>query len=182
IAIAEREGSSYDDITFSLWRMLAYCSANKTPPENAYEEVIANAHGRISRTGMIGSEELALKLENGRCPALDANRLVAVAYAWLEATPSNPKAHAVWRTRYNLARVEAAMGDFAAAARLADKAWKDSHYNNGVGILAFQVNASLGNWQECQKIFQRLENARGGNLKLNRALDAFERALREQGL
>lgn len=181
IAIAERNGSSYDAITFSLWRMLAYCSANKTPPENAYAELIANAHGRISRTGMTGWEELALKLENGRCPALDAKRLAEVAYAWLEATPSNPKSHAVWRTRYNLARVEAAMGNFAAAARLADKAWQDSDYNNGVGILAFQVNASLGNWKECQKILQRLENARGGNLKLNRALDAFERALQEQG-
>lgn len=181
IEVADRNSPPREDMTIALWRMLAYCAANTAPGEPLYTALEAQARGRIHRNTMVAWEELTQRLENGRCPALDASRIAQLGEFWLQRTTSPPRSHEAWRTRYNLARLYAAQSRFEVAARLGEQAWRDSDYNNGVGVFVFQVNASLERWDVCEAVYLRLERSRGGNLKLNRALDAFRAALVEHG-
>jgi hypothetical protein len=177
ISIGERYSPSTERITATIWRFLAYCATKSTPPASLYAEFESNAHGAISNFAMLGWEQLAGRIEHG-CPELDLARLAQYGQVWLAQDPETPRLQNQWRTRYNLARIQAASGDLVTAEATDHQAWKDSAYNNGVGVLLFQLNASLGRPEVCRKILMRLEKAaHGGDYRLNKAVMAFRAAL-----
>ena len=54
-------------------------------------------------------------------------------------------------------------------------AWKDSGYNNGVGVLAFQLHASNGDKPGARRVLERLRaTADPGDLALAGALAQFQ--------
>lgn len=166
--------------TSTLWRFLAYCES-ATPdalPPTLYGELDARASSRITSYGMVAWGLLADRLARG-CGTIDRARIVASGKRWLEASTQPRTEQTMWRTRYNIARILADDGDLAAARQLADEAWHDSGKNNGIGVLLFQLNASLGDAEGCRIVLDELrKSAGGGNFRLDAAIRTFEQAMR----
>lgn len=179
IDAGERNSPASMAMTTSLWRAVAYCGTGNLPTDAVYAELEARAHGRIERFAMNAWELLASRIESGSCPGIDVARLTDMADVWLRDPRLAATSQQVWRTRYYLARLLAHQSKFEEAVENADIAWKDSAYNDGIGVFLFQVNASLGNRARCAEIYQRLARARGGDVRLNRAIDTFGEALRD---
>lgn len=163
--------------TATLWRFLAYCSANTAPPAALYDQLANRAHGRIS----IPTERamgLLADFAEAKCPRLDTQRLVRILRGWFNATPTSARSQLLWQSRASLARIVASGGNLEEARGIAHHAWVDSGYNSDVGILLFQLNGSLGDVAACQKILARLERDKGhGDLQLDRAVTSFHKAL-----
>lgn len=177
IAIGERYAAPSEALTATLWRFIAYCEVSAIPPQALYREFAARNHGQITNYAMVGWEVLANRIESG-CPTVDRARLVTLAEAWLANSPLPDSSMNMWRTRYNLARVVAVGGNLQKAADMAYRAWVDGDYNNGIGVLVFQLNASLGHLAVCREVLSHLERATGGaNLRLNKAVATFKQAL-----
>lgn len=177
IDMGERYGPKRELITATIWRFLAYCETNHIPPDSLYTQFDERAHGKISNFSMLGWELLAGRIERG-CPGIRFNRLASAGQHWLDQDPSPMTWQNQWRTRYNLARIEAAGNQLTLAESTAYKAWKDSSFNNGIGVFLFQLNASLGRPEECQKILEKLElAAHGDDYRLNDAVSRFRAAL-----
>lgn len=178
IDAAERVGSPRERMTTALWRVLADCSGGRAPPPQRYDALAERAHGQIETYAMVAWEQLATRAEAGRCPGIDLARLTRIGQAWLAQNPLPATAMQTWRTRYYLARLLAAQGELPDAARMAERAWRDSDFNNGIGVFVFQVNASLGNVAMCREVMHQLSRARGGgDYPLDRAIDTFQHAL-----
>jgi hypothetical protein len=100
----------------------------------------------------------------------------------LAHTSQPATAHEVWRVRYNLARLLASTGDLGAAAALAQQAWADSSWNKGVGVLVFQLHASLGDMAACRATLEHMRAHAGpDDLALNEAMEQFEAFLADPG-
>lgn len=177
IAIGERNSVPAEQMTATIWRFLAYCETGRAAPASLYEEFEARSHGAITNFAMIGWDSLAGRIERG-CPGMDLKRLTTAAAVWLERAPLPASSQNIWRTRYNLARIIAINGDLIDAAKVNRQAWIDSSYNNGIGVLQFQLSATLGDVATCREVFAHLERGSGGDdYRLNRAVATFREAL-----
>ncbi|MDF4001967.1 hypothetical protein P3W33_00960 [Luteibacter sp. PPL552] len=173
--LAERFGAANEAMTSSLWRMIVYCTAGKPIPEPIYAQFEQRIRFPITQAAMRYWEQLA-QLSEGGCP--DPRRVAQAGRRWIDHDSSPPTAQVKWRSRYNLARMEAAGGDLVQAVEDADRAWRDSDHNNGIGILLFQLNASLGRRNACEAVLRELRKSRGsGNADLDQAVDLFTKAL-----
>lgn len=177
IAVAERNQHPRQAMTSTLWKLLAYCPSPHPLPDSIYDEAASRAIGKIETFAMTAWEELAQHMERGECPNLDSDRVIAIGQDWIAQNPLPPTAMQSWRTRYYLARLLAVRSHLEEAAALGEEAWVASAHNNGIGVFLFQVNASLGREDKCREILDWLRRARGGDLKLNQAIDTFEAAL-----
>lgn len=177
IDMGERYGPERERITATIWRFLAYCETGHSPPDNLYVQFETRARGEISNFSMLGWELLAGRIERG-CPGIQFARLARAGQHWLDQDPGSEIWQNQWRTRYNLARIEAAGGGLVLAEATAAKAWKDSNFNNGIGVFLFQLNASLGHAEKCREILSKLEQAaHGDDYRLNTAVKKFKAAL-----
>jgi hypothetical protein len=177
INIAEQDVPLDQRPATTLWRFLAYCSANTPPPAALYDEFARRAHGRISIPTESAVYMLAKDAE-AKCPRLDIPRLATILRHWFDATPTSARAKELWVSRFALARILAAGGNLEEARDVAHRAWLDSGYDGVVGILLFQLNGSLGDVDACRKVLARLEGDTGhGNLQLDQAVENFRRAL-----
>ena len=158
IAIAERNGPRSELGTASARRLLAYCVTSHPIPETLYREAEMGTSGPLTQYGMVAWEILAQRVETGACAA-DKVRLARIGTTWAARGVASPMAHAAWRTRYNSARLLASAGQMDAAAALAARAYADSDYNFGVGVLAFQTCASSGPASRCAQIARRLHDS-----------------------
>lgn len=152
---AERNGPRRERMTGTIRRMLAYCMAAKTVPEALYAEAEQRNHLPLTQYGMVAFDALAQHAESGWCES-DRLRLARIGLQWSEASGMPANAHAAWRTRYNSARLLAAAGHMEQAAAVSMRAFTDSSANFGVGVLAFQTCASLGNMPACAPIARQL--------------------------
>lgn len=177
IDIAARDAPPNQLPATTLWRFLAYCSAQTPPPISLYDQLKQNAHGRIDIPTERAMGFLAGEAET-RCKGLDTPRLTAILAHWFNTTPSPPTAQLVWTSRSALARIVAASGDLKDGRSIMQRAWLDSHYNSDIGILLFQLNGSLGDLHACREVLAKLEQQAGhGDLQLDRAVVSFRRAL-----
>lgn len=175
------EGELYSDAsergTSTIWRLIAYCEANIPVPTTLYNELEQRAHGRITNFAMVGWDLLADRAARG-CDAMDAGRIAGFASGWLETSGQPDTAQPVWRTRYNAGRILATTGDVKGAETMIRRAWLDSDHNNGVGVLLFQLDASLGKLDRCREVLSQLERVAGGDDKrLNEAIRTFRDAI-----
>ncbi|UPG84808.1 hypothetical protein L2Y94_15990 [Luteibacter aegosomatis] len=175
IDLAERFGPANEGMNSTIWRIIAYCSAGKPVPEPIYEQFEQRTGFPITLNAMRYWEQLAVLAENG-CP--DAKRMAAAGRRWIGHDANPATSQFKWRSLYNLARMEAAAGNLERAATDVDTAWIDSDHNNGIGVLAFQLNASLGRRKACEDILAVLRKNRDpGNADLTQAVDLFTKAL-----
>jgi len=178
IDAGERYENSSEEGTATLWRMLAYCETGDTPvPAAIYEQLEARSHGRITSYAMVAWDLLGNSVQNG-CKGLDTLRTAHAGMHWLDHTTQPGKEQVVWRTRYNVGRILAVGGDLAGAERLVHQAWLESERNNGVGVLLFQLSATLGNVDACEQVLDSLGRAYGrGDRNLDQAVEAFRKAM-----
>jgi protein O-mannosyl-transferase len=176
----ERYSPPAEQATSTIWRLLAYCEVNEKPaPEALYEEFAARAKGRITNYAMTGWELLTQRLAAG-CNSIDAARVATTASTWLATTPQSASEQPVWRTRYNTAHILADMNRVDDARAMTRKAWLDSDHNNGIGILLFQLDASLGDVAGCKEVLAALQKSEGGpDHRLDEAIDTFRKALQD---
>jgi hypothetical protein len=162
--------------TLDLWRILSACVAKASLAESGVmEAAIAATTPRIALTEMVSFEALAQRIEGGQCAWPSAAQAIELGQAMLAHTSQPATAHEVWRVRYNLARLLASTGDLGAAAALAQQAWADSRWNGGVGVLVFQLHASLGDLAACRATLERLRSHAGSDdLSLNKAIEQFD--------
>lgn len=179
IEAAEKNLPAREAITAPLWRLLAYCMSNAEPPQTLWEQLRTRSSAPITQYAMVAWEQVAQRVEAGRCPEVEKGPLIDLGREWLSRTTSRPTDHGVWRTRYNLARLLASIGAWDDAISQGTRAWEDSDYNNGVGVFLFQINASAGNIERCREILLILKRSHGaGDLLLDRAIDLFEAAIK----
>jgi hypothetical protein len=169
--------------TLDLWRILSACLAKASLAETmVVETATAAATPRIALTEMVSFEALAQRIEGGQCAWPSAAQAIELGRAMLAHTRQPAAAHEVWRVRYNLARLLASTGDLGAAAALAQQAWADSRWNKGVGVLVFQLHASLGDLAACRATLERLRAHAGpDDLAMNKAIAQFEAFLADPG-
>lgn len=163
----------------TLWRFLAYCEAEpyRQIPDGLYRELESRAHGRITTYSMVAWELLAARLSNG-CSDVNRKRITNAGLAWLKEAPQKESAQAMWRTRYNIARIIADNNQLADARTQVAEAWEDSDHNNGIGVLLFQLNASLGDTEGCKRVLAALEkSSTGDDALLDRAVQTFRKAV-----
>ncbi|QKK02223.1 MAG: hypothetical protein HND55_05880 [Pseudomonadota bacterium] len=167
----------------TLWRFLAYCAVDQSPPDDLYTQFESRASGKIFTYDMVAWQELSEAIEAGDCPGLDVARLVALSGRWLERTSLPDSMHQVWRTRYYRARLLAALARYERSRKEGEKAWVDSAYNRGIGVFVFQINATLENWARCAEVLRRLERSEGaGDLRFDQAVETFRNALQDKNL
>lgn len=182
IDAAERAFNRPNMLAPTYWRFLAYCAIDEPPQDSLYGELEAKSPRRIHNVDMMSWEMFAQKIEAGNCPGVDVERLATAAQHWLDKSEQPPHLINVWRSRYSLARLLATRGQLEEAESVARRTWEDSNYNRGVGIFLFQLNASLGNEEQCREILEQLEQSEGkGDLRFDRAVKRFRQAL-EAGL
>ena len=177
IDLSERYSPASERMTTALWRMIAYCEGGLSVPPSVYDEFDASTSLRISNFAMNYWEKLAQRVEQG-CPGIDIHRVAQGGKRWVEHDQGDPHLQNRWRTRYNLARFEAMAGDLVGAEADARKAWIDSDRNSGVGVLVFQLNATLGRRDACVEVLAQLKRtANPGDKDLTEAIDFFQQAL-----
>ncbi|KAF1009582.1 MAG: hypothetical protein GAK28_00222 [Luteibacter sp.] len=175
IELSERFGPANERMTATLWRIIAYCSAGQPVPESVYAEFEQRTELPITLNAMRYWEQVAASTEKG-CG--DAKRLAAAAQRWIAADHRSPRDQLIWRSRYNLARVEAVAGDLVLAEATDRQAWNDSDRNTGIGVFLFQVNATLGRKEACEAILADLRRQLNtGNADLVEAVNIFSKAL-----
>ncbi|MEZ2418679.1 hypothetical protein [Luteibacter sp. RCC_6_2] len=178
IAKGERAAPASEQATATIWRFVAYCTVNAKPaPEDMYGEFQARARGRITTYAMVGWELLAERISEG-CKTVNGPRVALIALQWLDATPQPSVDQPVWRTRYNSGRIIAESGNLAVARDVIKRAWIDSGRNNGIGVILFQLDASLNDIAGCREVLAFLSRAEGGaDRRLTLAIRTFREAL-----
>jgi hypothetical protein len=169
--------------TLDLWRVVAACVAGATlEPDPVVERLLATEHPAISMSEMAVFEALAKRIEAGECPWPTAAQAQAIGETMLAQSRQAPGQHQIWRTRYMVARLQATQGLYADAVATAEVAWRDSRWTAGVGILVFQLHASLGNLAACRATVERLRsNAGRSDLALITAIEKFDAFLADPG-
>lgn len=175
IELSERNGPASERMTATIWRLIAYRSAKLPIPEAIYAEFEQRTKSPITLNSMRYWESLTQLAEKG---GLDTQRLAKDGRNWIKNDPAPATTQTIWRSRYNLARMEATSGDIMLAEADARKAWIDSDYSNGIGVLLFQLNATLGRRDACEQVLAILKQRRDpGNADLTEAIDLFTKAL-----
>lgn len=177
IAIAERYVGPDLRPAATLWRFLAYCSAQVSAPLALYDQLAKRAEGPITVPIQQAVGHLANDAEAG-CRSLFDPKLEATLKHWLDTTLTPATSATVWQTRFFLARIVAASGRLEDAEIILERAFRDSGYDGIVGILLFQINGSLGDVQGCRAVLALLELQQGhGNHRLDKAVASFRKAL-----
>jgi hypothetical protein len=177
IGQAEQYSPKAEAATSTAWRIGAYCAAKEPVPEELYNELSARASGRITSYYMVAFELIAQQTEEG-CPGIDASRIANTTIQWADRAPQTAGEQELWRTRYNAARLLASAGHIREARDEAHRAWVDGAHNNGVGVLLFQLNGTLGDTDACREVLGYLErSAHGDNKDLAETAAAFRQAL-----
>ncbi|URX62782.1 hypothetical protein KR767_01540 [Luteibacter anthropi] len=175
IALEERFRPPSEGMNATIWRIIAYSAAKAPVPETLYEEFEQRTNLPITMNSMRYWERLAELAEMGR---LNAKRLAEAGRRWIDHDASPATSQLVWRSRYNLARMYGMSGNLVQAESQAHRAWIDSDYNTGIGVLLFQLNASLGRSDACEAILDRLRlRANTGDADLVEAIKVFSKAL-----
>jgi hypothetical protein len=173
----ERYAHPSERSTATLWRIMAYCEAGSAVPDSIYTELEGRNRGRLTNFAMTAWELLANRTVDG-CTSLDTMRVAHDGLAWLEQSGQPAGVQLVWRTRYNIGRMIATTGDLAGAEAEVHRAWTDSGRNNGIGVMLFQLNASLGRIEVCKEVLASLErSSHGDDYALNRAVRSFTEAM-----
>lgn len=175
------EGERYSDpselATSTIWRLLAYCEAEQPLPDSLYNEFDQRAKGRITNFSMVGWDLLADRINRG-CPGMDTMRIAKAGLSWVDDSGQPSGVQPVWRTRYDIGQMIAATGDLRTAEAVVRRAWIDSDHNNGIGVLLFQLSASLDDISTCREVLTSLEHAANGDdQNLNTAVEAFRSAM-----
>jgi hypothetical protein len=124
---------------------------------------------------MVSFEALAMRIEGAQCNWPSAAQAIVIGQAMLAHTRQSSTEHEVWRVRYFTARLLASTGDLDAAASLAERAWADSAWNAGVGILVFQLHASREDTVACRRTLDQLKATVGaGDRRGQEAIASFE--------
>ncbi len=164
-----------DALAPAAWRVLAHCMSNASVPADLVDRIGVADPGRISLPAMKAIELVSTRAEAGECRGLDRGQLAAAFSSVLERSAAAPTDHGAWRTRYHRARLLAAESRWPEAIEAAERAWQDSGYNNGVGVLVFQLHASVGDKQGCRRVLEQLRaTADPGDLALTDALAQFQ--------
>ncbi|MEX1828658.1 hypothetical protein [Luteibacter sp. CQ10] len=177
IALAEKLGPSREGMTATLWRFIAYCDGGHPIPEALYAEFEQRNTLPITLDGMRYWEELAARAEK-KCGGMDTRRLAEAGRHWIEHDSALPTEQTRWRSMFNLSRMDAISGNLWLAEADARRAWIDSDHNNGIGVLLFQLNATLGRREACEAVLAELRRRSDpGNADLTEAIAIFSKAL-----
>lgn len=162
-----------------LWRVLAYCTAGQPTPATVLASLADGEARRVTPYTMRALETLATQAEGGNCKPLPGVVVPDAASAWLQRAPQSTRSAAIWKSRYAIARLYASVGDLPHAEAAAVRAFDDSGHAFPVGVLAFQLAASLGDRARCEKIYTALSRVpSSGDPREAQALESFGRFLR----
>lgn len=92
-------------------------------------------------------------------PCKADERLARLGTRWVVSAGVPDQAHPAWQIRYNSARL-LGMTD---AATLAERAFRDSGNNFGVGVLALPTCASAHRVSQCKEIASRMQDSVDAN-------------------
>ena len=154
--IAMRTSSPNEKRTVQLWRILAYCYAQKPVPATELQTLQGIPADRITIDASTALAYVSAASEVNNCPDLDRKALGMLVSNWAINTIQPPSSPWVWKAHLASARLLASSGDLAAGFKQANWAFIDSGYNFDAGILALQLANSLENRRHVDEIMTRL--------------------------
>jgi hypothetical protein len=139
----------------ALWRVMAYCAAGRAVPTAAVERLAALDAPRISPFTAWALQHVVPPIEAGRCAAEHRLAIAAALERWLATTVQPGHRPMVWQTRTLRARLLAAADRLRDAQREVLTAYAASG-DFEVGVLAFQISASLEDAATCRQLVEAL--------------------------
>lgn len=176
IDLMEPHVSPKDAMMPLLRRILAYCHTNQTVPAKVFARLERAAHGAVSNYTVQIWPAVANRIESGKCPAVDANRLADIGKAWLAQAPGAAGQNARL-ARFSLSLLLASQSRFVEAEAEAQRAWKDSGHFARFGVFLYQLEGTLENTRAQEEILLELERQSGkGDGYVDQAVAAFRKA------
>lgn len=129
--------------TARLWALLAHCVAGSDPPQSDANWGIRNGR-RLTLDDVNATSMLVPLVERGDCPPIDARALATRLEEMLAASPQADGELPHWRVRYYRARLLAQQSRWDEARTEARRAWHGSGDDASVGVLVFQLAATVG--------------------------------------
>lgn len=139
-----------------LWLAMAQCRSRHQPQPGLVDELRGESFGRITSTEARAISQLADDLQNGSCKAPVSLEIAKVIETWLAATPQLIGDHRVWQAHHDAARMFGSGGNLRKAQTHALLAFENSGWQAPVGVLAFQLSASLNDTERCKEIYAKL--------------------------
>lgn len=172
---AEQLAGPLERAPTALWRVIAHCEAGQPVDRSLVAGLAAAFRPKPITTGLLQSAiMLAELIEAGRCAGVDATTGHAMFARWVAELEEEPGSHPAWRLRYLTARLAAASSNWDAAKALGQRAWQDSGWNPGIGVLVVQVANSMGDDAAARVAVDRLEStAPDWDLQLRDAIAQF---------
>lgn len=166
--IALEKSNSSEKRGIQLWRILAYCYAQKPVPGNELEALYSIPADRITLATSTVLNYVSIAAEANACPGLDRRKLGLLVNEWATNTIQFPGSPLVWKTHLASARLLASSGDLKSGYTQAAWAFKDSGYNFDAGLLAYQLANSLEDDKAAQAIMARLNGNKDRYTKLQK--------------
>lgn len=130
-------------VATGLWRLHLDCLAGEPLDPERLRGIRDSLPREVGPFPLTAALRLAETVESGACPEGYAAAVERLLLDWVDRLAETPTAQAAWRFRMHAARLAASRGDFAVAIPLAMRAWEDSGWNHGVGVLAVQLANSV---------------------------------------
>lgn len=163
-----------DRATTNLWRLQIACASGKPTRDEIWSETERLLPARPGPFALKAAIGLAERVEAGDCADGMNQRLRDLYRRWVERLDLPPTAHAAWRLRFLIARLAASDEDWQEAVDLATRAWEDSGWNSGVGVLVVQLAHTIGDARFAVEALDRLAaTAPRWDLKLAEAIEQF---------
>jgi hypothetical protein len=157
IDMAERLAGPLERGSSALWRLVAHCETGRSVDPALLDAAAGALQPKPTTYGLRAAIVLVERIESGKCPGLDAAAGYALFARWVDKLAVAPRSHAAWRIRYATARLAAASGQWSAARELSQRAWEDSGWNAGVGVLVIQIANSTHDRTGAEAAIARLE-------------------------
>ncbi len=154
---AGRGLGAHERHTSLLLSLLAHCYAGTEVPTTLLDDLRAHAPRELSSFGLQASIVTADAIYQGRSDAATADATIAALGPWLDALRANPRGRGSWRFRYEYGRMLATRGAYAAALDLIEPAWRESGWQVGMGVVAFQIAVGTENRARAEAVYARLE-------------------------
>ena len=165
---------SHERPTVVLWSLVAHCYARTAVPQPLLDELHGHAPDNLSSFGVQAVITAADAIYQQVCDDATADATIAALRPWLAAMQANPDGRGSWRFRYEYGRMLATRGAYREALDLIEPAWRQSGWQVGIGVVAFQIAVATEDLSRVEPVFARLsETAPAWDYQLQEALVRF---------
>lgn len=143
----------------AMWRMFAYCRIEKRAPASDFDAWRRTPMGTLDVLTLQALMLLSREIEANPCSGAPPLDVATFLRSWLEPLSTDPVRAGArsWMAHYFAARLAAAGGDWALAAKLADVSIAMGNGNTDAELLRFQIATSAHDRAAAAASLERLK-------------------------